>query len=138
MDKQQPGTFGYRPNIDQSEPSASQPHPQGFASPLVKRTIPLDREPVSYDPREKDRIYSEDQSYRETVKGVRACMEWSFIPDREFTAQSRHDNLWTGTRSQPVGKISVAFPPEDWFCRKLEQMNFDGHMSHWGKGLVKN
>ena len=48
-------------------------------------------------------------------------MDWSFIPDREFTAQSRQDNPWTGTRSQPVGKISVAFPPEDWFCRK--QMN---------------
>ena len=62
-------------------------------------------------------------------------MEWSFIPDREFTAQSRHDNPWTGTRSQPVGKISVAFPPEDWFCRKFEQMNLyiiDGHVSRSG------
>ena len=63
-------------------------------------------------------------------------MEWSFIPDREYTAQSRHDNPWTGTRSQPVGKISVAFPPEDWFCRKFEQMNLyisDGHVSRSGE-----
>ena len=63
-------------------------------------------------------------------------MEWSFIPDREFTAQSRHDNAWTGTRSQLVGKISVAFPPEDWFCWKFEQMNLyiiDGHVSRSGE-----
>ena len=63
-------------------------------------------------------------------------MECSFIPDREYTAQSRHDNPWTSTRSQPVGKISNAFPPEDWFCRKFEQMNLyiiDGHVSRSGE-----
>ena len=75
-------------------------------------------------------------SYRETVRGVRVYMEWSFIPDREYTAQSRHDNPWIGTRSQPVGNISVAFPPEDWFCRKFEQLNLyiiDGHVSRSGE-----
>ena len=155
MDKHQPETSGFQP-----ESSASQANPQAFASPLENLYVdwsqdaeptfgPPDREPVSYDdlqedqasgseadPQEKDRIYSEDQSYWETVRGVRVYIEWSFIPDREFTAQSRHDNPWTGTRSQPVGKISVAFPPEDWFCRKFEQMNLyiiDGHVSRSGE-----
>ena len=156
----QPETSGYRPTSDQPGSSASLPGPRGFSSPLenlypdrsqdAEPTFgPPDREPVCYedlpedqasgseaDPQEKDRIFSEDQSYRETVRGVRAYMEWSFIPDKEFTAQSRHDNPWASTRSQPVGKISVAFPPEDWFCRKFEQMNLyiiDGHVLRSGE-----
>ena len=56
-------------------------------------------------------------------------MDWS-------KAQSRQDNPWTGSRSQSVVKISVVFPPEDWFCRKFEQMNLyilDGHGSRSGE-----
>ena len=67
-----------------------------------------------------DRVLSEDQNYRETVRGVRAFMGWTHIPDLEFSPQSRTDNPWAGHRSQPVGKISVDLPPEDWLCRKLE------------------
>ena len=129
VDKQQPETSGF-----QMVSSASQLYTQAFASPLENLYPdwsqdtepafgPPDREPVcnddlqeeqasgsEADPQEKERIISEDQSFRETVRGVRAYMEWSFIPDREYTAQSRHDNPWTGTRSQPVHEISVAFP----------------------------
>ena len=64
-----------------------------------------------------DRVLSEDQNYRETVRGVRAFMGWTHIPDLEFSPQSRTDNPWAGHRSQPVGKISVDLPPEDWLCR---------------------
>ena len=155
VDKQQPETSGF-----QMVSSASQLYTQAFASPLENLYPdrsqdtepafgPPDREPVCYDdlqeeqasgseadPQEKERIISEDQSFRETVRGVRAYMDWSFIPDREYTAQSRHDNPWTGTRSQPVHKISVAFPLEDWFCTKFEQMNLyiiDGHVSRSGE-----
>ena len=159
IDVQQPETSGFQAP-DQPESSVPQSGHRVFSSPL-ENLYPdrpqdpepvfgqLDREPVVYDdlpedpaseletdPQEKDRILSEDQSYRETVCGVRAHMEWSFIPDREYTAQSRHDNPWTGTRSQPVGKISVAFPSEDWFCRKFEQLNLyiiDGHVSRSGE-----
>ena len=70
-----------------------------------------------------DRVLSEDQNYRETVRGVRAFMGWTHIPDLEFSPQSRTDNPWAGHRSQPVGKISVDLPPEDWLCRKLETLN---------------
>ena len=155
-DSHQPATSG-----DQPVSSVSQPNPQAFSSPVEnlypdrsQDTEPafglLDQEPVCYDDlqedqasgseadlQEKDRIISEDQSYQQTVRGVRAYMEWSFILDQEFTAQSRHDNPWTDrTRSQPVGKISVAFSPEYWFCRKFEQMNLyiiDGHVSRSGE-----
>ena len=39
-------------------------------------------------------------------------------------------------RFQPVGNISVALHPEDWFCRKFWQMNLyiiDGHVSCSGE-----
>ena len=72
---------------------------------------------------ESDRAMSEDQNYRETVRGVRAFMGWSHIPDLEYSPSSRADNPWVGHRSQPVGKVSVNLPPEDWLCKKLENLN---------------
>ena len=66
---------------------------------------------------------SEDQNYRETVRGVRAFMGWTHIPDLEYSPASRTDNPWEGNRAQPVGKVSVLLPPEDWLCRKLENLN---------------
>ena len=62
-------------------------------------------------PDESDRVLSEEQNYRETVRGVRS-----------FPA-SRTDNPWVGRRAQPMGKVSVDLPPEDWLCRKLETLN---------------
>ena len=60
---------------------------------------------------ESDRAMSEDQNYRETVRGVRTFMGWSHIPDLEYSPSSRADNPWIGHRSQPVGKVSVNLPP---------------------------
>ena len=80
-------------------------------------------DPQDSDSGEKDKIISEDQNYRETVRGVRAFMGWTHIPDLEYSPTSRTDNPWTGHRSQPVGKVSVLLPPEDWLCKKLENMN---------------
>ena len=50
-------------------------------------------------------------------------MGWTHIPDLEYSPTSRTDNPWTGHRSQPVGKVSVLLLPEDWLCKKLENMN---------------
>ena len=65
-----------------------------------------------------DRILSEDQNYRETVRGVCAFMGWTHIPDFEYSPASRADNPWIGHCTQPVGKVSVVLPPEDWLCKK--------------------
>ena len=70
-----------------------------------------------------DKTLIEDQNYRETVRGVRAFMGWKHIPDLEYSPASRADNPWIGHRSQPVGKVSVLLPPEDWLCKKLENLN---------------
>ena len=50
-------------------------------------------------------------------------MGWTHIPDLEYSPISRADNPWIGHRSQPVGKVSILLPPEDWLCKKLENMN---------------
>ena len=60
---------------------------------------------------ESDRAMSEDQNYRETVRGVRAFMGWSHIPDLEYSPSFKADHPWIGHRSQPVGKVSVNLPP---------------------------
>ena len=75
------------------------------------------------DNNDGDRAMNEDQNYRETVRGVRAFMGWSHIPDLEYSPTSRADNPWIDHRSQPVGKVSVNLPPEDWLSKKLENMN---------------
>ena len=51
-------------------------------------------------------------------------MGWTHIHDLEYSPASRTDNPWVGHISQPVGKVSVLLPPEDWLCRKLENLNF--------------
>ena len=50
-------------------------------------------------------------------------MGWSHIPDLEYSPATRADNPWVGHRSQPVGKVSVLLLPEDWLCKKLENLN---------------
>ena len=45
------------------------------------------------------------------------------IPDLEYTPATRADNPWVGHRAQPVGKVSVLLPPEDWLCKKLKNLN---------------
>ena len=61
-----------------------------------------------------DRSLSEDQNYRETVRGVRTFMGWTHIPDLEYSPALWADNPWIGHGTQPVGKVSVLLAPEDW------------------------
>ena len=75
-------------------------------------------------------LHSEDQSYRETVHGIRSYMKWSFILDHEYVCPSRQDNPWMGKRSQPSGKVSVAMPAADWFSFNIEQMNLHMIQDH--------
>ena len=52
-----------------------------------------------------DKTVTEDQSYREMIKTVRAYMGWNYILDLEYTVSSRSDNPWTSNRSQPVANM---------------------------------
>ena len=128
------------PDVDSTEPVFSQPGPVSYGD-TVSHSLPVSS--ASYVPPEpaeegelsdpedqpdvnagdSDGVLSEEQNYRKTVRGVRAFMGWTHIPDLEYSPASRTDNPWVGHRAQPVGKVSVVLPPEDWLCRKLENLN---------------
>ena len=65
---------------------------------------------------------SEEASYRETIRGMRYFMGWHQIP--EFNSvSSADDNLFASFRVQPIGKVSVKLPIDDWLCRKMEKFS---------------
>ena len=77
-----------------------------------------------------DRSLSEEQSYRETMRGIRSYMGWTHIPDT--TAGSSDDDHFAGPRLQTPGKVSVQLPTDEWLCRKLAKLNLtltDGYLS---------
>ena len=116
-----PGLVSYGDSFSQSLPVSSasylppEPAEEGEVSDLEEQS--------DVEAGDSDRVLREEQNYHETVRGVRAFMGWTHIPDLEYLPASRTDNPWVGHCAQPVGKISVDLPPEDWLCRKLEALN---------------
>ena len=67
---------------------------------------------------------SEEQTYRETIRGIRSFMGWSHIPDMDSSNPS-NDNPFAGPKAPAPSKISVQMPTEDWLCRKLAKLNLN-------------
>ena len=104
------------PDIDTTEPVFSQPGPVSYGD-SCSQSLPvssasyLPPEPAEEgevsDPEDQpdveagdsDRVLSEEQNYRETVRSVRAFMGWTHIPDLEYSPASRTDNPWVGNRA---------------------------------------
>ena len=72
---------------------------------------------------------TEELNYRETVRSVRSFMAWDHIrtfksdfsePDK---TNNPSNNLWKGKNPKRPSRISVAMPPDDWLCQKLERLN---------------
>ena len=72
---------------------------------------------------DSDQTLSEDQTYRETLRGIRSYMGWTHIPDVESTAATGDDNPFAGPKSQPAGKVSVRLPTDEWLCNKMAKLN---------------
>ena len=53
-----------------------------------------------------DQSLSEEQSYRETMRGIQSFMGWTHIPDMDTTAGSSDNNPFAGPRLQTPGKVS--------------------------------
>ena len=70
-----------------------------------------------------DQSLSEEQSYQETMRGIRSYMGWSHIPDMDSGTKSSDDNPFAGPKVQTPGKISVALPTDEWLCNKLSKLN---------------
>ena len=76
---------------------------------------------------------SEEQSYKETMRGIRSFMGWTHIPDMDTTTGSSEDNPFAGPKLQTPGKISVQLTTDEWLCWKLSNLNLtltDGYPSH--------
>ena len=109
--------------LDPSDSSPAQPVPEEEEGELTgsKPDMPQKTEPS----------VSEDQSYWEIIRGIRAYMNWNFVPDLELSGATAKDNPFKGTRSQPVGKVSVQLPVDDWFCHKWEAMTQTEYQNHF-------
>ena len=68
---------------------------------------------------------TEEMSYRETVRSVRSYMGWHHIPTFEttFSEPDKSTNPWKGKNPRTPTRVSVAMPPDDWLCQKLERLN---------------
>ena len=66
---------------------------------------------------------SEEQTYRETMKGIRSYMGWSDIPDMDSANTALDDNPFSGLKAATPGKVSVQMPTEDWLCKKIGKLN---------------
>ena len=70
-----------------------------------------------------DQTLSEDQTYRETIRGIRSYMGRTHIPDMESTTSTGDDNPFAGPKSQPAGKVFVRLPTHEWLCNKMAKLN---------------
>ena len=66
-----------------------------------------------------DQAISEEQTYRETMRGIWPYMGWTHIPDIDSNAAISDDNPFAGPKLQTPGKVLVQLPRDEWLYRKL-------------------
>ena len=67
---------------------------------------------------------SEEQSYQETMRGIRSYMGWDHIPDSSGgRATTSKDNPFAGPKLHVPGKVSVNLPTDEWLCCKMAKLN---------------
>ena len=68
---------------------------------------------------------TEDMTFRETVRSVRSFMGCDHIPvfESDLSEPDKSNNPWKGKNPKKLARISVAMPPDDWPCQKLERLN---------------
>ena len=72
---------------------------------------------------EHDQSLSEEQSYRETMRGIRSYMGWHHVPDLDSSTATADDNPFAGPKLQTPGKVSVNLPIDEWLCKKMSKLN---------------
>ena len=73
---------------------------------------------------EHDLPTSEEQTYRETMRGIRSFMGWSHVPDVDSSNPS-DDNPFAGPKTPAPSSVSVQMPTEEWLCKKLSRLNIN-------------
>ena len=144
---QPPGPTTQPPTTDQPEEVSSeedqfsdQPElslDEGELSEVL--SVGQDREELT----ETDQELSSEQTYRETLRGVRSFMGWEQVPEFDSSSSAQDDNPFAGTKPHLPGKVSLKVPVDDWLCRKFEKLNItiqEGYPSRASEtsGLVKD
>ena len=101
--------------------------PDSDTDPVNQPTSVLDEEGELSDPDEDlttadtDQALSEEQTYRETVRGIRSFMGWIHVLDMD-TSSSADDNPFQAPKQQSLGRISVKLPTDEWLCCKMDKL----------------
>ena len=72
---------------------------------------------------DQEQSLSEEQSYRETMRGIRSYMGWDHIPDIDSGTTTSEDNPFAGPKPHAPGKVSINLPTDEWLCRKMTKLN---------------
>ena len=81
---------------------------------------------------EVDQELTAEQTYRETLRGVRSFTVWNDIPEFDSSSSSQDDNPFTGSKVSHTGKVSVKVPVDEWLCKKMGKVNItvqEGYLS---------
>ena len=71
---------------------------------------------------ESEQPNSEEQTYRETMSGIRSFIGWTHVPDMDSSNPS-DDNPFAGPKAPVPNKVSVQMPTEEWLCKKMGKLN---------------
>ena len=63
---------------------------------------------------DQEQHLSEEQTYREIMRGICSFMGWSHIPDMDSATNTFEDNPFAGPKTPVPSKVSVQMPTEDW------------------------
>ena len=109
---------------------------ESSSSDSDSESVTSDRPPVDLYPEEgelsddhevsltdPDQSLSEEQSYRETMRGIRSYMGWTHVPDLDSGTKTSDDNPFAGPKLEHPGKVSVNLPTDEWLCNKLSKLN---------------
>ena len=137
----QPGSSGQAPPVDQTSSSlfGDSTVSDAYRAPPAPNTLDIDPPPseasfsddqvsdegeISSDTLDRPE-QTEDMNYRETVRSIRSFMGWNHIPtfESDLSEPDKSNNPWKGKLPKRPARISVAMPPDDWLCQKLEKLN---------------
>ena len=99
------------------------------AEPVYRPTSRFDEEGAFSDPDPDlttagtNQALSEEQTYCETVRGIRSIMGWTHIPEMDNSSSSADNNPFRAPKQQPLGQISVKLPTDEWLCWKMDKFN---------------
>ena len=127
---------GLTPSYSQASATYRTTGPEDYPQASVYSDLPYEPEDSEHysasepdegelsDTGEKQEV-TEDMNYRETVRSVRSFMGWNHIPvfEADFSEPDKSNNPWKGKVPRRPARVSVAMPPDDWLCQKLERLN---------------